>query len=129
MITQNSVIAFVFRKDRLVDYVTPINEISSVLITQKNLTKFGLANVTIQMKLFDRKSRKERKESIPIIEEALTDEPENNETARKKLKVKSGEKRLRVLGRQLKYLNLKDAQDAKKQIESLILKTENRPKV
>ena len=129
LITQNNVIVFVFRKGRLVDYATPINEISGVLITQKNLIKFGLANATIQMKLFARKPRKERKESIPIIEEALTDEPENNGIARKKLKVKSGGKRLRVLGRQLKYLNLKDAQDAKKLIESLILKTENRPKV
>ena len=73
LITQNSVIVFVFRKGRLVDYATPINEISSVLITQKNLIKFGLANATIKMKLFARKSRKERKESIPIIEEALTD--------------------------------------------------------
>lgn len=129
LITQNSVIAYVFRKGQLVDYVTPINEISDVIITQKNLTKFGLANVIIKNKLFDRKSRKEQRESIPAIEEAIANEPENNEVPQKKLKVKYGSRRTKILAHQFKYLDLKDAQVAKKQIESLISETTKKPKV
>ena len=129
LITQNSVVVFVFRNGKLLDYVTPISEISGVIISQKGLTKFGLANVIIQTKLFDRNSRKMQEKSIPDIDKAMAAEPENDEIIKKKLKIKSPKKSLRILGRQLKYLNLEDAQNAKRQIESLVVKASKKSKV
>ena len=129
LITQNSIVVFVFRNGKLVDYVTPISEISGVIISQKGLTKFGLANVIIQTKLFDRNPRKMQEKSIPDIDEAIAAEPENDEMKKKKLKIKSPVKSLRILGRQLKYLNLEDAQNAKRQIESLVVKASMKSKV
>lgn len=129
LITQNRVVVFVFKNGKLLDNVTPINEISGALISQKGLTKYGLANVILKTRLFDRDSRKMQKKSIPIIDEALAVEPDNYEISKKKLKIKSVRKRSRFLGRQLKYLNLEDAQNAKRQIDSLILENSKKSRV